>query len=57
LLTATLMLLKELWRWNDHAIARLRRMYARLLLVVVGIFGAFLPDFAPFPRELRLGIA
>jgi hypothetical protein len=50
------MLLKELWRWNDHAIARLRRMYARLLLVVVGIFGAFLPDFAPFPRELRLGI-
>jgi hypothetical protein len=32
-------------------------MYARLLLVVVGIFGAFLPDFAPFPRELRLGIA
>jgi hypothetical protein len=31
-------------------------MYARLLLVVVGIFETFLPDFAPFPRELRLGI-
>jgi hypothetical protein len=37
--------------------AGLRRMYARLLFVVVGIFGAVLRDFAPFPRALRLGIA
>jgi hypothetical protein len=51
------MLLEELRRWNDHAIARLRRMYACLLLVVVSIFEAFLLDFAPFPQELRLGIA
>jgi hypothetical protein len=32
-------------------------MYVRLLFVVVGIFEVFLPDFAPFPRELWLGIA
>jgi hypothetical protein len=31
-------------------------MYARLLLVVVGIFKGLLPGFAPFPRERRLGI-
>jgi hypothetical protein len=42
------MLLKKLWRWDDHAIARLRRMYAGLLLVVVGIFETFLADLRPF---------
>jgi hypothetical protein len=50
------MLRNKLRRWDDHAMARLRRMYARLLLVVVGIFEAFLRDFAPFPWQLRLGI-
>jgi uncharacterized membrane protein YbaN (DUF454 family) len=44
--------------------ARLHRMYVRLLFVVVGIFGVFLPRFsllAPFMTarfwELRLGMA
>ena len=40
--------------------ARLRRMYARLLFVVVGMFGAILARQTPFlPTgfvELRLGI-
>jgi hypothetical protein len=33
---------------DDHAIARQRRMYARLLFVVVGIFGRLFPDFGGF---------
>jgi hypothetical protein len=41
--------------------ARLRRMYARLLFVVVGIFGPVLAGLTPFLftgwLELRIGIA
>jgi hypothetical protein len=36
---------KELRRRYDHGIARQRRMYARLLFVVVGIFGVGSPLF------------
>jgi hypothetical protein len=36
---APLMLPPELRRRDDHVIARQRRMYARLLFVVVGILG------------------
>ena len=32
---------------DDHAIAWQRRMYARLLFVVVSIFGRFFPILAP----------
>jgi hypothetical protein len=39
----------KLHRWDDHEIARLRRMYARHLFVVVGIFGDVLPLKAAFP--------
>jgi hypothetical protein len=39
---------------DDHAIARQRRMYARLLFVVVGIFGPLFADLtassAHFPK-------
>jgi hypothetical protein len=35
------MLPPKLRRLDDHAIARQRRMYARLLFVVVGILGRF----------------
>jgi len=52
------MLLTKLRHWDDHAMARLRRMYARLLFVVVGISGV---RFAGFFRwavpERRLGMA
>jgi hypothetical protein len=30
----------QLRRWDDHGMIRLRRMYARLLFVVVGFFRA-----------------
>ena len=49
---------KELRRRDDHEIARQRRMYARLLFVVVGIFGVGSPFFPGDPSadpELRLG--
>ncbi len=42
------MLPPKLRRLDDHAIARQRRMYARLLFVVVGIFGPFSFDFGGF---------
>ena len=35
---------------DDHAIARQRRMYARLLFVVVDILGRFLPILAVLAR-------
>src|SRR5450631_1423061 len=37
----------QLRRWYDHSIARMRRMYARPLLVVVSISG---PVLARFPH-------
>jgi hypothetical protein len=51
------MLRKKPGRWDDHAIARLRRMYARLLFVVVGILGYFSRQFWGLGPELRLGMA
>jgi hypothetical protein len=45
---------------DDHAIARQRRMYARLLFVVVGIFKplwAFFRCIRHLFRELFLGMA
>jgi hypothetical protein len=56
------MLFTKLRRWDDHVMARLRRMYARLLFVVVGMSGAYLVSVLPaFFRwavpERRLGMA
>jgi hypothetical protein len=45
------MLSPELRRLDDHAIARQRRMYARLLFVVVSILGRFFLIFAPLTRD------
>jgi hypothetical protein len=47
------MLSPKLRRLDDHVIARQRRMYARLLFVVVGIFGLFSSDFGGFGPLLR----
>ena len=43
---------KKLRRWDDHEIAGLRRMYARPLFVVVGIFGVLLVRFSRVFVEL-----
>ena len=45
------MLPPKLRRLDDHAIARQRRMYARLLFVVVGILAPFVAILAPFARD------
>jgi hypothetical protein len=47
------MLSPKLRRLDDHPIARQRRMYARLLFVVVGIFGAVFRCFGAFGSLLR----
>jgi hypothetical protein len=36
---------------DDHAIARQRRMYARLLFVVVSVLGRFSVDWTVLARE------